>query len=146
MQVRDVMTSGAKWIAPTASIADAAKMMRELDIGSVPVEQEDRVAGMLTDRDITCRVIAQGRDPKATKVADVMSKNIISCTDAETIENAAKLMEKNQIRRLPVLDAQRKLVGMVTVGDIAERSTRTLAGDVMYEVCKPNAGARAAQA
>jgi len=146
MQVRDVMTSGAKWIAPTASIADAAKMMRELDIGSVPVEQGDQLAGMLTDRDITCRVIAQGRDPKATKVGDVMSKNIISCADAETIENAAKLMEKNQIRRLPVLDAQRKLVGMVTVGDIAERSTRTLAGEVMYEVCKPNAGARAARA
>lgn len=74
-----------------------------------------------------------------------MSKKVVSCGDTETIENAAKLMEKNQIRRLPVMNAQRKLVGMVTVGDIAERSTQSLAGEVMYEVCKPNAGARAAQ-
>jgi CBS domain-containing protein len=138
MRVKDVMTRNAKCIGPQASIADAAKLMRRLDIGCVPVGAEGQIVGMLTDRDITCRATAAGKSPKNTAVSAVMSKGVVTCHDTDTVKSAARLMEKKQIRRLPVLDSRKRLVGIVSVGDLAERSTRALAGEVMHEVCRPS--------
>lgn len=138
MRVKDVMTRRAKCVGPTTSIAEAAKLMRRLDIGCVPVGADGQIVGMVTDRDITCRATAAGKNPKKTAVKTVMSKRVVTCHDTDTVKSAAKLMEKMQIRRLPVLDTRKRVVGIVSVGDIAERSTRALAGEVMHEVCRPS--------
>jgi CBS domain-containing protein len=143
MKVKEVMTPNPKWIGPNVSITEAAKLMRESDIGCVPVGQNDRLVGMLTDRDIACRSAAEGRDPKTTNVGDVMTKGVTFCIEDASIDDAARLMEQKQIRRLPVLNSKKRMVGIVTVGDIAERASQALVGEVMHEVCRPSRGTQA---
>src|ERR1043166_5516888 len=114
MKIRDVMTSHAECIPPDTSLVEAAKRMRELDVGSLPICDKDRLAGMVTDRDLAIRGLADSRDPKAKPVRDVMSPGIVYIFDDQEAEEAARLMEVKQIRRLPVLNRDKRLVGIVS--------------------------------
>ena len=119
MKVKDAMHKGAEWLAPTTPLVDVAKKMRELDIGSIPIGENDRLIGMVTDRDITCRAVAKGADCSKLTARDVMSKDIVYCRDSESVEDAIRLMEDRKIRRLPVINDKKRLVGMLSLGDVS---------------------------
>jgi CBS domain-containing protein len=138
MQLRDVMTRDVKVIRPDAPIRDAARRMREIDVGPIPVCDGDRLVGLLTDRDITIRAVAEGRDPNTTCVRDVMTPDVACCFEDQDIEQAAALMEERQIRRLPVLNKAKRLVGIVSLGDLAMASPDVeLIGETLSEVSAP---------
>jgi CBS domain-containing protein len=134
MKVKDVMHRGVTWVEPGTSIRDIAQMMRDGDIGSVPVGENDRLVGMVTDRDIICRGVADGADCNGLTARDVMSKPIIYCRADDELENALRVMEKNRIRRLPVIDENKRLTGMLALGDISEIGGQDMAGEVMRSV------------
>jgi CBS domain-containing protein len=139
MQVKDVMTRGVECVTPHNTIAEAAHKMRKMDIGSLPIcGDDDRLAGMITDRDITVRATADGCEPTATHVAEVMTRGIVYCFDDQDIEEAANLMEEKQIRRLAVLDRNKRLVGIVSLGDLAVKSQNDqLSGEALERVSEP---------
>ena len=134
MKVKDVMHRGVAWVEPNTSIRDVAKMMRDNDIGSVPVGENDRLVGIVTDRDIICRGIADGADLSVLCARDVMSKPIIYCRADDELEQAIRIMEKNKIRRLPVIDKNKRLAGMLALGDISQIGGEDMAGEVMRSV------------
>jgi CBS domain-containing protein len=113
------MTRHVECIQPSDSIMRAAERMRDLDVGALPVCQEDRLAGMITDRDITIRATAIGSDPNRTIVADVLTPELVYCFEDDQIAEAVQIMEDNKIRRLPVLNRDKRLVGIVSLGDLA---------------------------
>lgn len=119
MLVREVMRGHAEVIHFDHTVEEAARMMRRGNFGSLPVEQNDKMIGMITDRDITIRVVAEGRDPKTTKVIDCMSEGISYCYEDEDVESIAKKMASVQVRRLPVINRTKKLVGIVSLSDMA---------------------------
>jgi CBS domain-containing protein len=102
MQVKDIMTPKVELVGPELTIQEAAKIMRDGNIGSLPVGEDDRLIGMVTDRDITCRAVADGSDPAKTKIRDIVSKKITYCFDDQDVADAAHLMEEKHIRRLAV--------------------------------------------
>ena len=118
MQVKDVMTKGVEVVRPDATLEEAAKKMKSLDIGPLPVCDGEKLVGILTDRDITVRATAEGRDPKQTKVQEVMSKELIYCVEDQDVEEATKLMQSKQIRRVPILNRDKRLVGILSLGDL----------------------------
>jgi CBS domain-containing protein len=134
MRVKDVMHTGAEWIAPEALVTDVARKMRDLDIGAMPVGENDRLIGMVTDRDIACRGVANGKDLSGLTARDVMSKGIIYCRDEEELEDALRIMEQRQVRRLPVIDDRKRMVGMLSLGDIADAAPHELSGEVIAAV------------
>jgi CBS domain-containing protein len=134
MKVKDVMHRGATWANPNTPIAEVAKMMRDGDIGCIPVGENDRLVGMVTDRDIICRGLADGGDCAQMTAGSVMSKPILYCRTEEDIEDAIHLMKQKQVRRLPVIDDNKRLVGMLALGDISRMAGRELTGDVMTSV------------
>jgi len=143
MQLKDIMTPGVEVIAPEASIYEAAEKMRHLDIGPLPVCEGDRLIGMLTDRDITVRAVAAGRDPLTTKVRDIMTPDVVYGFDDQTVEDAARLMEQYQIRRLPVLNSRKQLVGIVALGDLAVHpGTQPVMMEVLEQVSEPGTSGR----
>src|ERR687886_3098224 len=119
MQLQDVMTPAVEVIAPEASISEAAEKMSHRDIGPLPVCDGERVVGLLTDRDITVRAVAAGRDPRMTQVRDVMTPDVVYGFEDQDVQDAVRLMEQYQIRRLPVLNRSQRLVGIVSLGDLA---------------------------
>jgi CBS domain-containing protein len=132
------MTQHVEFVEPTQSLREAAQLMRQLDVGPMPVCEEGRVVGILTDRDITIRAVADGRDPDATPVAEVMSRNVAYCHPEDEVEKAAELMASRQLRRLLVLDAERRLSGIVSIGDLATRKhDPKLVGKVIEDVSQP---------
>ena len=143
MQLQDVMTPAVEVIAPEASISEAAEKMSHRDIGPLPVCDGERLVGMLTDRDITVRAVAAGRDPRMTPVRDIMTPDVIYGFEDQAVEDAARLMEQYQIRRLPVLNRSKQLVGMVALGDLAVHTrTRPMAADVLEQVSEPGISGR----
>jgi CBS domain-containing protein len=113
------MTRQVEVIQPERSLEEAAEKMKTLDVGVIPVCDGDRLVGMLTDRDIVTRVIAEQRDPHATRVSDAMTATVISCYEDDDVQRAARRMDEEQIRRLAVLDRDKRLVGIVSLGDLA---------------------------
>ena len=143
MQLKDVMTAEVEVIAPEASISEAAETMSHLDIGPLPVCEGERLVGMLTDRDITVRAVAAGRDPRTTPVRDVMTPDVVYGFEDQAVEDAARLMEQYQIRRLPVLNRSQQLVGMVALGDLAVHAgTRPVTAEVLAQVSAPGKAGR----
>lgn len=122
MELAKIMTTDVNFVAPTATVAAVARMMREKDIGMMPVGENNRLIGTVTDRDITLRATADGKDPEQATVRDVMSSRIAYCYEDQSIEEAAKVMGEKRIRRLPVLSRDKRLVGIVSLGDIAAKS------------------------
>jgi CBS domain-containing protein len=120
-QVKDVMTPQAQVISPDATAEEAAQVMKSLDIGVLPVCDEGGLVGILTDRDVVVRVVGEKHDPKAVRVGEAMTPNIIYCFEDEDIERAASLLADHHIHRLPVLSRERHLVGVVSLGDLAVR-------------------------
>ncbi len=139
MLVRNVMTRGVECIRPTASLQEAARRMRDLDVGPLPVcGDNDRLVGMVTDRDITVRATAEGRDPKTARVQDVMTPDVTYCFEDQDVTEATRLMEDNQIRRLVVLDRDKRLVGILSLGDLAVRTgEEQLSGEALEQVSEP---------
>ena len=134
MKVKEVMHTGVTWVAPDATVAEVAKKMRDEDIGAIPVGENDRLIGMVTDRDITCRSTAEGADPNDLTVRDVMSKGVVFCRDDEDVDDALHIMENKKIRRLPVLNEAKRMVGMLSIGDISGKVPDSLSGEVMRAV------------
>ena len=140
MEIREIMTRDVEVVAPDESLKGAAGKMRQHDIGLIPVCDGDKLRGVLTDRDITVRATAEGCDPANTKVIDVMSPEIAYCFEDQDVKEAATLMETRQIRRLPILNQDKRLVGIVSLGDIAVHvGDRELSGETLEEVSEPGA-------
>jgi CBS domain-containing protein len=134
MKVKKAMHKGAEWIPPETPLAKAAKKMRELDVGSLPVGEKDRLIGMVTDRDITCRAVANGRDIGKLTARDVMTKGIVYCRNNEDLDDALRVMESKKIRRLPVIDENKRMVGMLSLGDVSHAASHELSGELMSAV------------
>jgi CBS domain-containing protein len=130
MQVKDAMTPHAEWISPDIPLTEVATIMRDKGIGCLPVGENDRLIGMITDRDITWRAVAAGSDPRRCKARDVMSKGIHWCFEDQGIDDAAHLMEQKKVHHLPVMNRDKRMVGIITLGDLALRGTQSVTGDV----------------
>ncbi|HXE86317.1 MAG TPA: CBS domain-containing protein [Hyphomicrobiaceae bacterium] len=134
MKVKEAMHNGVEWAAPQTPIPEIARRMRDLDIGAIPVGENDRLIGMVTDRDIACRAVANGADLGTLTARDVMSKGIFYCRDSEELEDALRIMEQKQVRRLPVINDQKRMVGILSLGDIADATPHELSGEVVAAV------------
>lgn len=130
MQIADVMSEKVKWVGPTASVQEAAVKMEAFGIGSLPVIDGGKVVGIVTDRDICCRVVAANKDVHQTNVSEIMSTNIVTCFSDEELASAARRMEYEHVRRLAVLFRDRKIAGVLSVEDIA-RHSQDLAAEVL---------------
>ena len=138
--VRDAMTEDPRSIGASASVVEAARLMREQHIGSLPVTEDERLVGMITDRDITTRVVAEGAVPETTSVGDVYSRDLISVEPNHDLDEAVKLMARHQVRRLPVVE-NRRLVGMVAQADIALKENEKT-GELVEAISEPSEGER----
>jgi CBS domain-containing protein len=138
MLLKEIMTHNVEAISPGDTLEQAARKMAELNVGPMPVCEDDRIVGMITDRDITVRATAAGCDPKTTLVGDAMSQDIISCYEDQDVQEAARLMQEKQIRRLLVLNRANELVGIVSLGDLAtEAGDQGQPGEVLKKVSEP---------
>jgi CBS domain-containing protein len=138
MKIRDILTRNPEVIDPNATICEAARKMKHHDIGMLPVCDGERLVGSVTDRDLAIRAIAVGCDPFKTKVREVMTGAIYYCFEDSELDQAAQIMEREQVRRLPVLNKEKRLVGIVSIGDLAIRShDERLVEEVMERVCEP---------
>jgi CBS domain-containing protein len=143
MDVRDVMTSRFEMIDSTNSLTQAAREMKSLDVGMLPVREGTRLIGVITDRDIVIRGLAEGRDPDSAQVKDIISSAVVTCYEDDSVEDAAHLMEEHQVRRLIVCDHDRTPVGIVSLGDLAVKSGRDeLSGEALERISEPAAPAR----
>ena len=134
MKVKDAMHGPAEWVDEETPVSDIAERMAMDDIGAVPIGKDDRLVGMITDRDLAVRVVARGLNAQQTRARDVMTKNVIYCRTEETVEDAVHLMDQKKIRRLPVLDDKKRLVGMLSMGDVAHSGGLQLAGEMTRAV------------
>ena len=134
MKVRSAMHKGAEWVAPDTPISAIAQKMKKLDVGSIPVGENDKLVGMVTDRDITCRALTNGRDVSKVTARDVMTKGIVYCMDDEELDDALRIMEQKKIRRLPVINEKKRMVGMLSLGDISHAASHELSGELMTAV------------
>lgn len=144
-QVRDVMTRGVRTLSPNDTMQLAAQAMDELNVGFVPVCDGSRLVGTLTDRDIVLRGVAQGLPADRTQVKDVMSGNVRWCTEDQSVEEIAAQMQQAKIRRLPVVDGDKHLIGVVALGDLASKGEEPIAGAVLNDVSQPSAPDRSSQ-
>jgi CBS domain-containing protein len=136
MRVSDAMTREVRVASPGQSIREVAKIMDEINAGSMPVGDNDRLVGMITDRDIAIRAVALGKGPD-TPVSEVMSKEqVLYCYEDEELDHVAKNMSDEQVRRLPVVSRDKRLVGIVSFGDLAQKNSRA-AGKAAKGVTKP---------
>ena len=135
MKISEVMTRDVELTNPDATLQEAAKMMADEDVGFLPVGERDRMVGMITDRDIAVRAVARGRDPKKTKVRDVMTGRVLYCFEDEEADKVAEHMSRERIRRLPIVDRNKRLVGVISLGDIALKHNAAKAGATLSSVC-----------
>jgi CBS domain-containing protein len=134
MQVKQAMHTGAQWVEPDTPLTTLARLMQEHNIGAIPIGENDRLIGMVTDRDIVCRGLAAGLDLGRATARDVMSKGIFYCRDTQEVGDAARTMEAKKVRRLPVIDQDKRLVGVLSIGDISRTSERALCGEIVQAV------------
>lgn len=130
MRIAEIMTSKIEWTVPGVSLQAAARKMRDRGIGSLPILSDGELVGIVTDRDICCRGMGGARELARTKVDDIMSRDVATCLDDQEIAEAARIMEERHVRRLAVLDHERKMVGLLSVDDLAHCS-HDLAGEVL---------------
>src|SRR5499426_2210791 len=137
MKIQKLMSQSVQYIEPTTPIAKAAEKMRELDIGFLPICDNDRLVGTITDRDITIRSVAQGRDPRLAPVEEIMTPSVFYCYGDDDLEHVAKYMQEKEVRRMLILDRQKRLAGVVSLGDIARASgEKQLAGETLGEIAE----------
>ena len=136
MKVKEAMTPDVHLANPELSICEAACIMVKTDTGVLPVGDGDRLVGVITDRDIAVRAVAQGKSPE-TPVREVMSKEVLYCFEDETTEHVAKNMSDQKVRRLPVLNRKKRLVGIVSIGDLALNTKPNVTGQAVAGISKP---------
>lgn len=122
MNISEIMTREVEVIRPESTVEEAARKLKEFDIGSMPVCDGQRLVGMITDRDITIRLAAEGRDPATVPVKRIMTPDVVWCFEDQSVEEAGRMMKENHIRRLPVISHDRRLTGILTLGDLAVRT------------------------
>jgi CBS domain-containing protein len=133
MEIRELMTEDVDFVGPETQVLEIARKMRENDIGSTPVVENDRLIGMVTDRDIVLRVVAEGADARSTTARAAMSPKVLYCFDDQTVEQVLQNMGHNQIRRLPVVNRDKRLVGVVSLGDLVKAS-ESKAGAALHDI------------
>src|SRR5262249_29927746 len=137
MKIDEIMTRNVECVEPTLPIAKAAEKMRDMDIGFLPICENDKLTGAVTDRDITIRSVAQGRDPRLAPVSEIMTQDIFFCYDDEDVEHVAHYMQEKEVRRIVILNRQKRLVGVVSLGDIARTSgEQGLAGETLGQIAE----------
>jgi CBS domain-containing protein len=134
MKVKDAMHKGVQWVAPDLPLPAIAQKMQKFDVGIIPVGENDRLIGMITDRDIALRGVADGKDPAKLTAKDVMTKGVVWCRDTDDLGDAAHLMETKKIRRLPVIDANKRMVGMISLGDVTHAASQKIAAELTRAV------------
>jgi CBS domain-containing protein len=134
--VREVMTSKLCSIDVDKPVAYAAKMMRDEDVGMAPIVEGDRLVGVLTDRDIAVRVVAEGRDPEQVKVTEVASSDLVTLDPQQDLDEALRLMARHQVRRLPVVEEDGRLVGVVAQADVAQQADEQRTGEVVEQISR----------
>jgi CBS domain-containing protein len=135
MQLKEIMTPSVERIHANVSLQEAAQKMKTLNVGVLPVYDGDRLVGMISDRDITVRASAEGRDPTKTSINEVMTPEVVYCFEDQPVEEAAKIMEDKQVRRLIVLNRDKRLVGIVSLGDFATHGgSKQVAGEALEKV------------
>ncbi|MGF1612219.1 MAG: CBS domain-containing protein [Kiloniellales bacterium] len=132
------MTSDVSLVNPATTVNEASRLMRDHDIGALPIGEDDRLVGMVTDRDIVLRAVADGKDPTATRVSEVMSDRILYCFDDQSIDEVATNMGDNQVRRLPVLNRDKRLVGIVSLGDLSVGGAAGVASEALEQISEPH--------
>jgi CBS domain-containing protein len=140
-KVRNAMTPGVRAVAPTDSVTEAAQAMKEQDVGSLPVVEGERLVGIVTDRDIVVRAVAEGVDPRTATVGEVTSGDLVTVEPDEDLDDALKLMAQHRIRRLPVVEDGR-LVGVVAQADVALEANDKDAGEMLAEISQPSSTPR----
>jgi len=133
-RIREVMTSNPSTIEPDKNVVEAARIMKQEDAGVVPVTENGRLTGMVTDRDIAIRVVAEGKDPQSTAVREVASTDLVTIDPQQDLDEALRLMAKHQVRRLPVVEEDGRLVGLVAQADVAREGDDTQTGQVVQEI------------
>jgi CBS domain-containing protein len=137
MKTQEIMTRKVQVAEPTLPIAKAAQKMRDLNIGFLPICENDKLIGTLTDRDITIQSVAQGRDPRLASVREIMSQQVFYCYEDDDIEHAAEHMKEREVRRLVILNREKRLVGVLSLGDIARASgEQQLAGETLGQIAE----------
>ena len=142
MKVGKLMTPDVEIVAPDDTLHTAARMMADLDTGALPVGDNDRLVGMITDRDITIRAVAEGRDPDTTKVREAMSEHIRFCFEDEDTREVGRKMSEWAVRRLPVLDRDKRLIGIVSLGDLAAGGAEEESRKALEEISDAPPGTR----
>ena len=132
--IRDVMTSNPKTIEPKTTLHEAARLMRDQDVGSLPIVEGDRLQGMLTDRDIAIRAVAEGKDPQSTTAQDIASRDLVTIDPEQGLDEALHLMASHQVRRLPVCEEDGRLVGILAQADVAQIGHDQLTGEVVQRI------------
>jgi CBS domain-containing protein len=133
-KIRDVMTSNPRTIEPSTTVQEAAKLMRDQDVGPIPIVENGSVTGIVTDRDIVLNVVAEGSDPKSTPVSQIASRDLVTVDPEQPLDEALRLMAQHQIRRLPVCEEDGRLVGIVAQADIARQSDDARTGEVVEQI------------
>lgn len=134
MKVKEAMHTGVEWVPPETPLTALADKMRQFDIGAIPVGENDRLIGMVTDRDITVRGLGGSKDVSKLTAKDVMTKGLIWCQEDDDVNEAVRTMESRRVRRLPVLDANKRMVGMLSLGDISHAASQSIAAEVTKAV------------
>jgi CBS domain-containing protein len=134
--IRELMTANPKSLENTSTVVEAARLMREEDAGIVPVVEGEKLVGTVTDRDIALRVVAEGRSPESTTVGEIASRELVTIDPQQDIDEALRLMARHQVRRLPVVEEDGRLVGIVAQRDIALHASDEQTGDVVEDISK----------
>jgi CBS domain-containing protein len=135
MLVKDAMSSHVESVAPSTTVRECARKMRETDVGALPVRENEKLVGIVTDRDICCRTVGDGRDPATMTAREIMTSDVSSCFEDQDCAEAARFMKEKRVRRLAVMNRSRKLVGLLSVDDLA-RYSHDQAGEIL-EVAAP---------
>lgn len=134
--IQKVMTPDPTTVEPSASVVEAARVMKSEDVGPVPICQGDRLLGVVTDRDIVIRVVAEGKDPQSTSVSDIASTELVTVDPQQTLDEALRLMAQHQVRRLPVVEEDGKLVGIVAQADVALQGVDAETGQTVEQISR----------
>jgi CBS domain-containing protein len=138
MKISEIMTSTVRSLQPESSVQEAAQLMKDYEIGALPICDNGRIVGIVTDRDITIRGVAAGLDAGKTPIRRVMSTNVAYCFDNDDVDDVVRIMEAQQVRRLPILNASLQLAGIVTLGDVAVRTKNSdIAGETLQQISLP---------
>ena len=134
--IQDVMTSNPRTVGSDATVVEAARLMRDEDIGIVPIVEGEKLVGTITDRDIAIKIVAEQKDFESTTVRDIASTNLVTVDPQQELDEALRLMAKHQVRRLPVVEEDGKLVGIVAQADVAQHATDERTGELVEEISK----------